>query len=377
MDFRKRQTLFFAFLNAVGWLWFLAFPVLFIVNDRVSVVQVLSSWNYWFFAMSFVIVYYLNAYVWFPYILKRKQYVFYTLSLLLCSYIFSAYIKPFDKLMQLERRVAGYVTSRPTPPPFEQRLRPDERFGPPPAPRLRLEPAIAAVRLDVASVYIFFTVIALGTLVRIIQYWIVLQQKVNQSEFDKASAELAFLKAQVHPHFLFNTLNNLYSLAIANSSATADSIYRLSQLMRYFINESKKDEVLLIEEVQALRDFIELQKLRTNDKCHIIEDYIGLEIPQYITPFILMPFVENAFKYGVSVEEQSELRFKLRVEEQSVEFVVINTIHQQKIEQPKSGLGIKNARRLLEYYYPDRFVLDISEGSGYFHVRLMLHISSE
>ncbi len=228
--------------------------------------------------------------------------------------------------------------------------------------------------IDVAAVYIFLLVLALGTLFRITSYWMESERKVQQEQNDRMKAELSFLKAQVHPHFLFNTLNNIYSLALTNDPAVAESIYKLSKLMRYYMDEKEDNEINISLEIQVIKDFIALQKLRTGPNCLIKEQYLGLHFDKKIQPFILLPFIENAFKFGLSSIEECELSFAIELTASSCELTVRNSIPRKKNLQSSAGTGIKNTLRLLTHFYKDRFVIDIQEDERSFFVKLLLYI---
>ena len=144
--------------------------------------------------------------------------------------------------------------------------------------------------------------------------------------------------------------------------------------MRYYMDERDKEEVDLKEEIQAIQDFISLQKLRIGTNCTLTEQYEGLYIPKKIYAFILLPFIENAFKYGLRTTEPCYLDFFIRVANDHCLMEVKNSISSELFEQPSSGIGLKNTRKLLEHLYPDRFELEIVEGKDDFFVKLLLYI---
>lgn len=363
MKYRYRSVSFV--LQVLGSFLFLSLPLLFLNDTNLSLREILKSESYWLFGGSFLSLYFFNAFVLIPWLFAKKQYGAYAAILLVLLTLFCV-LKPFDQLMRLtaaDRAMPSGIHSMP-PPDFGNRPwgRPDER-------RLRHPKS----PIDVATIYIFFMMIAFGAAGRIVQYWMVTEKRMSEVEADKVKAELAFLKAQVHPHFLFNTLHNIYALALTNRPETAESIFKLAQLMRYFMEEPQNDEVPVQEEVQAMRDYIALQGLRLGASCQVEEHYDGLDVEKKIMPLLFMPFVENAFKYGVSKVKESPLFFRVSVTPQCILFSAKNRIHQQP-EAETSGIGIRNTKRRLQYGYPDRHELRIEQEMDFFCVTLILDV---
>lgn len=369
--FWKWHYKFNILLHVLAWLGFLSLPILFISNSNVGGSEIFQRWEFWFFGLCFIVPYYLNSYLWTPYIIRKRRYWLYVISIALLGVVFAFWLQPFDKLMRLDNIPKNEVSAlerRPVPPSLQG----ERPFPIPPQGNGQSPPKIG--RLDIASMYIVVLVVVLGSLFRIVQYWIQSQQKVQQVQHEWTKAELAFLKAQVHPHFLFNTLHNIYSLALTGDPSTATGVYKLSQLMRYYMDERKDEEVNVKEEIQAIQDFISLQKLRVGANCTITERYEGLGIAKKIYPFILLPFVENAFKYGLRVAEPCYLDFFIQVTDDHCLMEVKNSVSKELRQQPSSGIGLKNTRKLLEHLYPNKFKLDIVRGSDEFFVKLLLYI---
>ncbi len=192
---------------------------------------------------------------------------------------------------------------------------------------------------------------------------------------EKLNAEIAFLKAQINPHFLFNTLNSIYSLAITGSDKTADAVVKLSGMMRYAVSESDRPMVSLEREIAYLNNYIELQMFRLTDKvkmkCSIAEDKYGHQI----APFLLIPFVENAFKYGVSPEDDSDILIELVVTDGGVVLKTLNRKVQIKQGHDEhTGLGISTTRRRLELLYAGKYVLQVEDGEEDFSVLLNIQL---
>jgi len=199
------------------------------------------------------------------------------------------------------------------------------------------------------------------------------REKREEIEKEKLATELSFLKSQINPHFLFNTLNNIYSLALVKSEGTADAVLKLASIMRYVLGETKHDTVDLDKELQFIRHYIELQKVRLTDKVSIELNVEGETDQKQIAPLILIPFVENAFKYGVSTKETSKLIFTVKTNENSIYFTAQNkVVSHDKGNNDNTGIGLKNTKRRLELLYPQKHKLSVTEENNLFFVHLIL-----
>jgi sensor histidine kinase YesM len=224
------------------------------------------------------------------------------------------------------------------------------------------------------STAVFFLVFTVSTCSRVIQEWLGIERKTQEIENEKLATELSFLKTQINPHFLFNTLNNIYSLALVKSEATADAVLKLSSIMRYVLSETKHDTVPLDKDIQFLKHFIELQKVRLTDKVTIEFVVEGQTEAKQIAPLLLIPFVENAFKYGVSTKEKSKLLFEIKASAENILFTSQNDmISSDKGTENNTGIGLKNTKRRLELLYPGTHELTVSEENKKFIVKLILH----
>ncbi len=192
----------------------------------------------------------------------------------------------------------------------------------------------------------------------------------------QAQTELDLLKAQVHPHFLFNTLNNLYGMASRGDAATADGIARLSHLMRYMIEDGSADFVGLDKEIEQIRRLIELEKLRfaPEDEVEIGLVVEGETAAVRVPPMLLVPFVENAFKHGVRLGGRSFIRIRVSAGRDGLLFSVRNSVHPGGPPQSAlgEGLGLRNITRRLELLYPGAHALSVRQEGGEFRVELTL-----
>jgi len=209
--------------------------------------------------------------------------------------------------------------------------------------------------------------------------WFAEKRLRRELEQEKLIAELSALKHQINPHFLFNILNSLYGLALKNDDdETAEGITQLSQMMRYMLYESNEDRVALSKEISYLENYIDLQRLRINQQTQIHFSLDGTSDPYVIAPMILMPFVENAFKHGISVVNPSEIFIVLQVADHMLHFMVRNPIHPNpaKSKHDVGGIGLKNVIKRLDLLYGKRHEWKINTSEGFYEVNLHIPLGS-
>jgi two-component system, LytTR family, sensor kinase len=201
----------------------------------------------------------------------------------------------------------------------------------------------------------------------------------TQLEANQLSTEIKFLKSQINPHFLFNTLNNLFSMAQSNENdELADGISKLSGMMRYMLYDSNEETVPLCKEITYLEECITLNKLRYADEEGIITfGHAGQIADIRIAPMLFIPFVENAFKHGVAIGQRSAIQIAIAVSGQKLNFKCVNTDYSivRKMEMEISGIGLENVKRRLELVYPDKHRLIINKEDGNFMVNLEIDLS--
>ncbi|RYE51133.1 MAG: histidine kinase, partial [Sphingobacteriales bacterium] len=202
-----------------------------------------------------------------------------------------------------------------------------------------------------------------------------------KTELGKSDANLNFLKSQINPHFLFNALNTLYGTALQeHAERTGEGIQKLGDMMRFMLQENMEDKILLSRDVDYLINYIDLQKLRTSISSQVsIEIQIEEQLNNLqITPMLLIPFVENAFKHGISLQNPSHIKITLQTSEHILYFDVHNSIHLKQENDPeklKSGIGLQNVKQRLALIYPDQHELIIRQNAKEFFVHLTLHLT--
>jgi LytS/YehU family sensor histidine kinase len=228
--------------------------------------------------------------------------------------------------------------------------------------------------LDILKFTISFIIIS--TLLKLSKSWFQMleaENRIVRLESENISSELKALKLQINPHFLFNSLNNIYSLARKSSPKTGDSILILSDMMRYVLYETKSDFVKLSDEIQFFKNFVELQKLRIDEHSKI-ELKVDLDNNKLeIAPMILMPFFENSFKHGVKGDVgQTFAKFELKTSKNQLSFSAENNKGESNENRDGHGIGIENVKRRLDILYPDKYDLKIEEEDTLFKVNLKL-----
>ena len=217
--------------------------------------------------------------------------------------------------------------------------------------------------------FLLFWMISLG--LKFLSQWQKAEERAQEIENEQLRTELAFLHAQINPHFLFNSLNTVYSLSLKKSDAAPLAVLKLSQLLRYVIDEARRPKVPLEQEVAYLNNYIELQKLRSTDSLHINFKVLGEIGSASIAPLLLLPFVENAFKYGISNHEDSHIDILLEKNEQGITFNVKNKKFDET-EKHSTGIGVANVQRRLELLYPGKHQLEINDKADSYCIKLLI-----
>lgn len=195
------------------------------------------------------------------------------------------------------------------------------------------------------------------------------KQNTLQLQKEKSELELKALKSQLNPHFLFNTLNNIYALSITDSDATSRSISRLSDILDYILYKGQKEKVSVAEEFNIVKDYIALEMLRYDERLKVnIEEQIGF--PGVIPPLLYLSFVENAFKHGAEkTNGPVEIRISIETNVQDAIFTVENQFFEKSSEK-RSGIGLENVKRQLDLYYPNDYSLVVKQEDKWFKVEL-------
>lgn len=384
-------------IHIAGWLLFLTFPLLFINNEQsgFSSLLLLSSPYYWLFCLTYILLFYINILILIPKLIFKGKYITYGLLFsVLLGFVYFA--QPYNNLLGHNSNVISVLkgAANNSSKGLNQSLLPKKDtafgpnvampFGPLPHKDLRMQDPnlkkskpnaelYPPLNIDMVSLFIFMVIMGISIATSTVQRWQSTEQKVVKAESEKASAELSFLKAQINPHFLFNTLNNIYTLSVINSKHTSESIMKLSNIMRYVTDDVTNDFVKLKDEIDCIRDYIELQKMRLAIDAEINFNVTGNQIGRAIAPLIFMTFIENAFKYGVTKKEKTIITIDLTISAAQINFTCQNKIQRYKTNLERTGIGINNTKQRLKQLYPHHHELKINDKNDIFKVELCIN----
>ena len=335
-------------INALASFIFLSLPILFSpqLTNHKSIFEIITSPGFQRpFTTTFLLLvfFYASYYIFIPKLYIQKKYSFFSMTILV-SFLIVLFI---PELFLIGEKIAPpqHLQNHPGQPPKKP-------FG------LTLNHIL----------FQFIGVFAFSLLLKI-------RERLKQTEIEKTNAELSYLKAQINPHFLFNTLNSIYSLAILKSDKTADAVVKLSEMMRYVLNDSNSNFVSLKNELNYITNYIDLQRMRLTSNVKLNYAHEGIVLDKKIAPLILIPFIENAFKHGVNSEENSEIDITIIVSETTLKLSVKNNcVSTNNQTLNKSGLGIENTKQRLNLLYPQNHLLNIAEVDNSFVVSLIINI---
>lgn len=299
-----------------------------------------------------VLFYYFNTQVLIPRLFKKRKWLLYGLSIVTCFLLFLNAPKPIADLIAK---------------PEVQQASANNQNGQKKSGRKRPK----KLTHYPGSYLAFILVFSVGLSASVINEWLKSEESKKEMEHERLNTELSLLKSQINPHFFFNTLNNIYSLAIVKSDETAASILKLSAIMRYVLTETEQKLVPLANEIEFLQNYINLQSVRLTPKVKLNVALDAAVNSRQVAPLLFIPFVENAFKYGVSTVEPSEISISLAVEDHKIYFSVSNHIVKAaRSSTVNTGIGIANVKRRLELLYPGKHRLEINETSDLYSVNL-------
>ncbi|ASU31907.1 sensor histidine kinase [Mucilaginibacter xinganensis] len=222
--------------------------------------------------------------------------------------------------------------------------------------------------------YYFPSYFVYGLMYFFVEDWYKTRHRQQELEKEKAAAELTFLRSQLNPHFLFNSINDIYSLTYQQSEQAPAALLKLSDILRYMLREGREDTMPIQSEIKYLENVIELQRISTKGAARInfnIEGYIG---NQKIAPLLLIAFVENAFKHGVLTDPENPVEICLIATKEEINFKVQNKKNRDHKDKT-SGIGLNNVRRRLDLIYPDKHNLTIDDQTGFYTVNLKLQLT--
>jgi len=344
------------FLHLFLWMVFFSLPMLFRpkmgMEPEIGGVPLLMPLPMLINNIFLIIAFYVNLWILMPVLFNKKKwglYIFFTCLFVIGSFLIHYLAKEIDM-----------ISRGPMP------------FGTPPE-----NPDRAFEFRQFSFIYTFVMIWSISMVYFLI---VQLQESKQHAERVHASAlqsELSFLKAQINPHFLFNTLNNIYALTLKKSNDAPLAVMKLSNLMRQITDDTGVDYVPFEQEEKFIRDYIELQRMRLTDKTTVNYEVKGSFERLRIAARLLIPFIDNAFKYGVSNRATSEINISFRFDKSWLTFTIENAVHTGGFdhEEESSGVGIENVRRRLDLLYGGKYLLKITNTEEKYSIHLEINLS--
>lgn len=301
-----------------------------------------SFLNAAFYLPGFILIVYSLVYFLIPRYLIKKKYVYFFLGLIGVLIVCAAYSWMVQLSLSARDQFSGYTMS------------------------------------TGRAILPFIHVAGIAISINLLNYWYRQKQETIQAQNEKVIAELALIKSQLHPHFLFNTLNNLYSYTIEKSEKAPEIILKLSNLLRFMIYESNVAFISLDKEIALLREYTELEQLRYGERLDISFTISGEFRDKQIAPLLLLPFLENAFKHGISQQiDQCWISFDLRVSGSFIYFKLINSMDYERSSDDSSpgGMGLQNVKKRLALLYPEKYQLEVEAKEEVFILNLILQVA--
>jgi two-component system LytT family sensor kinase len=352
--------------HLIGWILLIFLNIAFIKNYHITfdAPYHLITWA------IFIGIFYVNYLLLMPLFFFKRRFLFYiivSLVLLFGLQFLKQSIdhKHFEKIFRTEVMDDPMMKEHFDPgkmqPPPDFKMSPRERRPPGKMPR-PLFSLYGLVLFYMASISL-----------RFIQKWQEDEKRNREIEKEKITSELTFLRQQINPHFLFNALNSIYAMTINTSETASNTILKLSSILRYMLYETENRLVNLKDEINIINDYIDLQKIRMPQNVMVNFHVSGDTGNKQIAPLLLIPIIENAFKYGTDNVNDAFIYITISILNNELELQVENRIVQREQNSgTDSGIGIKNIRRRLELLYPDNYYFETDQTNGIFTVTLKL-----
>lgn len=357
---QEQWVLFFVHLSI--WLMlFVAFSLFSLRRNESMPVFMVLLYFYGF------ILFYLNYFFLTPRFLLPKKYLIFSISILFIALVSLLLVDPLIHQLSINDFMQNAPPEFKTPPPFEkfQGNGPgDNRFFSP--------------MMSPGMFFLLFTFLTFSSSVRIFQK-LKREEDINQRyQHEKLNAELMLLRQQVNPHFLFNSLNNIHSLANRKSDLTSEAIMKLSAILRYMLSENPSSEIPVTREIVLIENYIDLQKLWMKNAIQV--DFVVENVTEnhYIEPFILNPLVENAFKYGALPGIESVISIHLKMIDDWLNVKISNPVLREKLSATGSmGIGVNNVIRRLELCYPGNFKMENVRIGDIYQINLSMKLKND
>lgn len=363
-------------ITVIFWLLLFASPLFFgNSDDGIDWTHIIKVWIIF---IPYLVLFLLNRFVLLPYLFFRSKRLLYFASCIVMILILSASVHLYETRFNPSHN-----------PLIENELRPPGKFGPPDGepPGLKPEhhprpPNAGAEALPppkhlppfLSFLVISVLIVGFDTGLMISMRWAQSEQKRIHAEKENAETKLAFLRNQVSPHFLMNTLNNIHSLMDYDTKEAKESIIKLSRLMRHLLYDSQEENIPLAKEIDFIKNYVELMRLRYSEKVRIDLSLPEVMPDKSVPPLLFTSFVENAFKHGISSQEESFIEIIFNYIPGTLTFKIRNSNPHNSDENEASGIGVGNSRDRLDLLYGERFTLNIEETEKIFIVNLTIPV---
>nr|WP_068888322.1 histidine kinase [Pedobacter panaciterrae] len=353
MNIHKNRTYITISLHFLLWMLF-TFVLLFYQPLSWSITLPFQFWiKQGLVLVLLIIVFYFNSYVLVPQLLLKNNTLWFLIIIIGMAVLAGPLIKIADNLLHLPELM-------------------DKAFNQLGVAR----PPKRGNKLDMFLLMMILLIAGISTSLTLIQKWQADKQLRESLEKEKIGSELSFLKAQINPHFFFNTLNNIYALTHVDVDKSRKALHKLSRMMRYLLYETQSGITPLSKEVSFIVDYIELMKLRLNDTTTVVFEEPVLKHDPQIAPMLFLPYIENAFKYGISTTEPSIISISLELQDKRLTMVIKNSIFKNNAitADEYGGIGLSNTKRRLDLLYPGRhiFSAETTDDAKTFIVKLNL-----
>ena len=354
-------------LHVLAWAILIGLPLYFINRWAIGKDFI---WLYYINISINGIIFYINYFLLVPkYFFDGKKYRYYiSVAILLFMFYFVSDIS--------NQTVFKYVPDGRRPGNHDREFT-DKKMPVPPGPMLRfpMRPPFRQMHMfNYGFTSLFLVFFSLG--LKVLERHSSIEKIQKDLEREKLNSELAFLKNQISPHFFFNTLNNIYSLISINAEDSQKAVLKLSKLMRYLLYESEQGDTKLSSEIDFMNNYIDLMKLRMSNKISLTVEFSEVYKNISIPPLLFIPFIENAFKHGISFRENSFIRILMTYEDGVIIFRCANSlaISGNGSTVDSSGIGLINVKKRLELLYPGKHELTINKTENTFEVLLNIKL---
>jgi two-component system LytT family sensor kinase len=356
-------------LHLLAWTILFVLPVYFIQRWHIGEDFI---WLYYINTIISGIIFYANYLLLIPKLFFNSKKLAYYFSLLILLAIFY-FVSDHSNKLVFRYKSPTHTSVKQSGPSEHDR----EISGPPRGGRSFGRQPFRQMHLyNYTFTFLSLTIFALG--LRALERQGQIEKRQKELEKEKLNSELALLKNQISPHFFFNTLNNIYSLIIINTEDSQNAVLKLSRLMRYLLYESEQGQTTLSSDIDFMKNYIDLMRLRMSNKVNLHVEFPSECASIHIPPLLFIPFVENAFKYGISYREKSFIDIRMSTTKDLITFRCSNSIVKPVDDSASqhSGIGLENVSKRLNLLFPGKHELKINESASSFDVILNISLKS-